>query len=94
MINTLCVTYLFNFLIFFSNKTDVQTLDTETRVCLFFFGTEGVLWSFQKLSRYRSDIAPINSWLKLLKLNDVADMHIVYNRCVFMNFTVYYLSNM
>jgi hypothetical protein len=43
MINILCVTYLFNFLILFLNKTDGQTLDTEIRVCLFFLRTEGVL---------------------------------------------------
>ena len=38
MINTLHVTYLFNFFIIFSNKTNGQTLDTETKVCLFFYG--------------------------------------------------------
>ena len=41
MINTLCVTSLFDFFHYFLNKTDGQTLGTEIRVCLF-FGTEGV----------------------------------------------------
>ncbi len=40
MINTLCVIYLFNFFIIFSNKTDGQTLNTETRVCFFLSNVE------------------------------------------------------
>jgi hypothetical protein len=44
MINTLCVTYLFIFFPYL-NKTDGQTLDTETRVYLFFW-TEGVAYLY------------------------------------------------
>jgi hypothetical protein len=43
MINILCVTYLFNFFHNFLNKTDGQTLDTETRVCLFLGRREYIL---------------------------------------------------
>ena len=38
MINILCVTYLFNFFIIFSIKTDGPTLSSQTRVCFFFYG--------------------------------------------------------
>ena len=43
MINTLCDLSFFIFFIIFLNKTDGQTLDTETQG-LSFFGTEGVSW--------------------------------------------------
>ena len=36
MINTLCVTYLFNFFHYFLNKTDGPTLDIETQGLSFF----------------------------------------------------------
>ena len=38
MINTLCMTYLFIFFIIFLNKTDGQTLERKSRVCLFLDG--------------------------------------------------------
>ena len=54
MINTLCVTCLFNFFHIFLNKTDGQTLGTETSVCLFFFGTEGVRGNMKVLKGKRA----------------------------------------
>jgi hypothetical protein len=68
MINTLYVTYLFNFFIIFLNKTDGQTLDTKTRVYFFFFwdgGSRSIkirssLWSLID----EPAVAPIHPWLQ------------------------------
>jgi hypothetical protein len=75
MINTLCVTYLFNFFIIFLNKTNGQTLDTETRVCLFFFGTEGVLVSCQAVP-----VKPQESYSQSQSTNRVAPPDIQISR--------------